>query len=288
MNLGRAKTILIYAFLGLNLLLCYHLFGGALRESTRIRVSGKEWRHVEEQLAENGYILEAKVDRAFRKSSFLTVSPSAVLEERARELYGAAAVSSGDSTALLYEGRGARLRVFPGGPVQLELIPGAPFTEKAASVDEEGTAALLGRYLQEQGLAPAGICLDRLMHSGEKTVYYYLQSYEGRLLFSGYLKAVVEKSALVEVEAYLLELETPLQEREMEVITAARALLRLIELLGPASPSRRIVKADLGFYSLEYDAEKWEMPPVWRFLFDDGESCLINAFTGNLEPETSN
>ncbi|NLA26320.1 MAG: hypothetical protein GX878_02885, partial [Firmicutes bacterium] len=48
------------------------------------------------------------------------------------------------------------------------------------------------------------------------------------------------------------------------------------------------VKAELGFYSRDYDAEEWEVPPVWRFLFEDGEISYINAFTGNLELETSN
>lgn len=287
MNLGRAKTILIYAFLGLNLFLCYHLFGGALRESARLWVTGKEWRHIEEQLAESGYLLETRVDRAARKSAFLTVSPSAVLEKKALELYGAAVPPpQGSGAPLLYEGEGVRLCYFPGGPLQLELLPGVALAGEAA--DEAGTAALLERYLQEQGFAPAGLCYDRLTRSGGKTVFHYLQKDEGRLLFSGYLNAAVEGGALVELEAYLLEPETPLQEREMDVITAARALVRLVELLGPASPPRRIVKADLGFYSRKYDAERWEMPPVWRFLFDDGESCFINAFTGNLEPETSN
>ncbi|NMD41948.1 MAG: hypothetical protein GYA86_01395 [Firmicutes bacterium] len=290
MNIGRAKTILIFAFLGLNLLLCYHLFGDSLRQSSRLKVTGKEWRHIEEQLAESGYILEAKLDGGTRKSSFLTVSPSAMLEQRARELYAAAAVPPESAGAPpLHEGGEALLRVFPGGLVRVTLTPGVSFAGGAAAAGEPAeTAALLERYLLDRELAPAGICYDRLERTGEKTNFYYLQSYEGMLLFSGYLKAVVENNVLVEIEGYLLQPESSLQEREMEVITAARALSRLGELLGPGSPSRRIVKVDLGFYSREYDAERWEIPPVWRFLFDDGESCFINAFTGNLEPESSN
>lgn len=74
----------------------------------------------------------------------------------------------------------------------------------------------------------------------------------------------------------------------MEVIPATEALLRMVEVLGPSTRPVRITKVDLGFYSCEYDAEKWEVPPVWRFLFENGESCFINAFTGNLEREISN
>ena len=98
----------------------------------------------------------------------------------------------------------------------------------------------------------------------------------------------MENNTLTALELSLLEPKKPLQGQGMEVISSARALLRLIEIRGASSPPRQIVKADLGFYSRSYDADEWEMPPVWRFLFDSGESIFINAFTGNLEPETSN
>ena len=289
MNLSRAKTILIYAFLGLNLFLCFQLFGEELLNPLRVRVSRNEWRYVEEQLANNGYILETKVDRSVRKSAFLTVSPSATVKETVRKHFNIPATfTTGPGEVHLYMGREAQLRVYPGGLLRVDLTPGFPLLQERAVADETVLVSLTERYLQENGLALAEIRFDHLVRSGKKTVLHYVQIFEGMPLFSGYLKAILENNTLLAVEIYLLEPETPLEEREMEVIPAARALLRLTELLGPSAPPRRIVKADLGFYSREYDAEKWEMPPVWRFLFDNGESCFINAFTGNLEPETSN
>lgn len=60
MSLNRAKTILICAFLGLNLFLCYHLFGGEIRKLAPVAVSAGEMRDAERRLAEYGYVLEAK------------------------------------------------------------------------------------------------------------------------------------------------------------------------------------------------------------------------------------
>lgn len=289
MNIGRAKTILIYAFLGLNLFLCYQLFGGGFKELARARVAGKQWRYVEEQLSESGYIVEARVDHSTRKGSFLTVSPSGAPERIIRERFDLPSTPAIDPEGvLLYQGKGAGLRVSPGGAIRLELTPGLPLPEEIAAADEKMIASLIEQHLRENRLVTTGIAYDHMTRAGKKTILHYVQTCGEMFLFSGYLKVLMENNIIVGLDMYLLEPETSPGDREMEVISAARALGRLIEILESDLPSRRIVKADLGFYSCEYDAEKWEVPPVWRFLFDNGENCFINAFTGNLEPETSN
>jgi len=107
MNLSRAKTILIFAFLGLNLFLCFYLFGNALSEPLRMRVSRKQWREIEEQLERNGYTLAAQVDRSARKSAFLTVSPSKAPEKAIRERFALSPIPSTDSAVHFYS-RGGR------------------------------------------------------------------------------------------------------------------------------------------------------------------------------------
>ena len=289
MNLSRAKTILIYAFLGLNLFLCFFLFGDLFKKPLQMRVSHKQWHQIKEQVGESGYLVAARVDRAARKSAFLTVSPSDDPERAIRSRFEMIPGSSADPDGSLYfRGEEARLKVLPGGPLQLELTPGKPLSKEVAAVDEKAMAALVERYLKENKLVPAEIRYDHMTASGSKTVLHYRQTVGGASLFSGYLDAILENNTLMALEIYLLEPEPRARGREMEIIPAARALLRLVEILGPSSSPKRIIKVDPGFYSRQYDAEKWEVPPVWRFVFDNGDSCFINAFTGNLEPETSN
>ncbi len=69
----------------------------------------------------------------------------------------------------------------------------------------------------------------------------------------------------------------------MEVISAAEAVCRVVREIGPSLQPRRIVQVSLGFYSQEYNAERWEVPPVWRIMLDRGETYYINALTGNRE-----
>jgi len=73
--------------------------------------------------------------------------------------------------------------------------------------------------------------------------------------------------------------------RETEVISPTEALTNLVKELGPSDEPRQIIQVNLGYFSGEYDAEKWEMPPVWRVVLDDEQYYYVNAFTGNLEQD---
>ena len=278
MNLSRAKTILICAFLGLNLLLCYHLFGEEMGRLTRVAVSAAELRRAVRQLEEAGYLLEAKIDRSARKSAFLTVFPYHEAGEMLRAKFAPAAAPQAWT---------AGTRVYESGEAQVELPPtGLGRVEFKAGRELAGNqepVAAVELQLKEWGLLYPEARFDYLEGSGERGVVHYVQLCRDMPLYSGYLKAFLENNRLWAVEIYWLQADEPLPEKVMEVIPATEALLQMAEHLGPSPHPRRIVKAELGFYSRDYDAEKWEVPPVWRFLFEDGESCFVNAFTGNLE-----
>lgn len=284
MNIGRAKTILIYAFLGLNIFLCYHLFIDDARKSAWVAVSPAELRRVEKQIGEYGYTLDAKVDCAVRKGSFLTVAPSREMELLLRRHFAAAAVqAAGSEEARIYAGEEAVIAVYPGGAIRVEFTPGKELLKEGVLPEEQELSSAFERYLQGEGPLFPAARFDHMSKWGDRIILHYLQIHEGRPLYSGYLKAHLGNNTLLALDAYWLDPESSHQGREMEVIPVTEALLKLIEVLGPSRQTRRIIKADLGYYSLEYDAEEWEVPPVWRFLFDDGESCFINAFTGNPE-----
>lgn len=289
MNLSRAKTLLICAFLGLNLLLCYHLFGGEIRKLTRVAVSAAELRQTVRQLEDYGYLLETKADRAVRKSAFLTVAPLWEVGEKLREEFTAAAApESGPSGAIFYDGDEAKVKLYPAGLARVEFNSGQALPDEVSFSNDQELTSAFELFLQELGPAFSEARLDYLERYGEEAVLHYVQLFEDMPLYSGYLTAFLENNRLQALEIYWLVPDKPLQEKEMEVIPVTEALLKMAEYLGPSTQPRRIIKAELGFYSCEYDAEKWEVPPVWRFLFEDGESCFINAFTGNLEREISN
>ncbi len=284
MNLERAKSIFIFVFLGLNLFLGYHLFWSDALRLARVAVSKEELRRTEAKLAGQNYFIDAVICRTVQTSAFLTVSPC--LDKQAEivsRITGILPHPVQLEDALLYRGQGREVKVYPSGLIQIFFEPGEYLAEGSSGLEERKLLLAVDDFLLGQGLKQAQAQFNYVERTPNRLTVHYYQNYHGTPLFAGYLKVTVEGERVTAIELYWLEpLESPL-ERKMEVIPVTEALLRLVEELGPSPLPRRIVKAELGFFSREYNAEKWEVPPVWRFLTDDQCEFFVNAFTGNLE-----
>lgn len=69
-------------------------------------------------------------------------------------------------------------------------------------------------------------------------------------------------------------------------VPAQTALLRLaghLESIG--APGGTITGVTLGYYTGEYQADAWEVPPVWRLDLADRRFFYVNALTGELESD---
>ncbi len=286
MNLGRAKTVLIYAFLGLNIFLGYHLFWSNVGKFTQPAVTAADLQQVQNYLVENNYYLMTEVNRSAQQSAFLTVTPGQHLLEEVIAVYHNEAVIQEDNGFIYYRTPGRELTVHPSGLIQLEFQPGLFAAEQSASLEDRELSRLVQQLLRENFILPDHARFDYIDRDlAGRLVLHFYQELGGIPLFAGYLKVLMERDRILSVELYWLDLMEWSREREMEVIPATDALTKLVEELGPSPQPRNIVKAELGYFSREYNAEMWEVPPVWRILMEDGSAYYVNAFTGNLETD---
>lgn len=288
MNLGRAKLILIIAFAGLNIFLAYQLFWPDFGRLTGAAVTSEELRETEQELSESNYILDASFDRAARTSDFVPVSPSreirhellydliksgVQIEETDRAIYYRA-----DDRLVINHTSGLLQVYFDNDTLLLEETP--------ADLDESDLIEQIASVLEEQHLLPAHKKYDYLEKKEDGSmVLHFHQLLENKPIYSGRLKVAVDGAQIRAVEIYWLEPGERIPAREMEVISPTEALKNLVAELGPSPEERSIKKIELGYYSGEYDAEKWEIPPVWRIVLDNNKYYYINAFTGNLEED---
>lgn len=288
MNLGRAKAILIIAFIGLNLFLGYHLFWPDFGRLTSVAVTAEEMRITEAILKNNNYFLEASLDRAIQTSDFLTVSSTSDIQ---MQIMGRLI----EKGALVQEFEGASIYITTGettvfnssGLTQILYDPGIFIAEDSINLELSELKSLVEQFINEKELMPEGIVFDYLekTEAGSMILYYY-QVLDNMPIFAGQLKVIIESDNIKAVEIYWLKLIERGPVREMEVISATEALTNLVKGLGPNSEPRMINRIDLGYFSGEYDAEKWEIPPVWRVVLDGQDCYYINAFTGNLEQDS--
>lgn len=288
MNLGRAKTILIIAFIGLNIFLGYHLFWSEFGRLTTVAITSDDLQETETYLNENNYFLEAPLDRSVNVSDFLTVAPAASFQGDVLQLFikkGAKKVEADNAAA--YQVDNMTAYVYSGGLTRIVFEPGNVLSDNGSEQEEQQLKDKVEQFLSEVLLTPEGIAYDHMEVTGTgDVILQYYRVLEGVPIFASHLQVFIESGELALIEIYWLDPTENDPPREMEVISATDALKNLVELLGPSEDPVDITGVELGYFSAEYDAEKWEIPSVWRIQLEDHVYYYINAFTGNIEQDT--
>ena len=288
MNLGRAKLVLIIAFVGLNLFLGYHLFWPDFGRLTRVAITAEEMRITEVMLKENNYSLAVPLVRSIQTIDFITVSPAVGFQNKIRDRLNEEGVLyiEQDDNLMVYYGEDENVFIYPTGLIKVTYEPGYFISDGLINQEQREIRSKIELFLENKALKPEGIVFDYLerVESGQVIIYYY-QVNDNIPIYSGYLKVVIDFDKIIEVEVFWLESLERSPVREIEVIAATVALTNLVKEIGSSSEPQKIKQVDLGFFSHEYDAEKWEIPPVWRIILEGPQIYYVNAFTGNLEQE---
>ncbi|MDY6825878.1 MAG: two-component system regulatory protein YycI [Bacillota bacterium] len=287
MNLGQAKLILIIVFTGLNLFLAYYLFWPDFGRLTRVAITVEDLKMTQAVLNENNYFLEASFNRAVQTSDFLTVTPSAELQQHILMHFIAegAQINYNDNT-IYFNCEGERAVVYSNGLIQIFYEPGLEINTNSSLVSEQEIRSNIESILLEKAVMPEGFSYDYIEENenGKVNLFYY-QILNEMPVFAGQMKVVLKEQKIVSVDIYWLDMVERIPSREMEVISATDALNNFVTEMGPSPEPKHIKEVTLGYFSGEYEAEKWEIPPVWRIVLDDHTHYFINAFTGNLEQE---
>ena len=175
---------------------------------------------------------------------------------------------------------GNKLIVRKGGSISLKLKEGSKVQNSNSGSREEIIQSAQERI---EGISFMKNFIYDYVQEGQKgPVLNFRQEYDSFPLYAGYLQLFMHGHKPEECYLYCLE-PIGFAEQKREAIPPSTALLRLIEAYKGGVRQARIIDFSLGYYSQEYDAERWEIPPVWRIRLDNGEVYYINAFTGNLE-----
>lgn len=281
--------ILIIAFAGLNIFLAYHLFWPDMGRLTRVKVSAEDLDNLEVVLEENNYHLQVSLDRAARKANFLSVS-TAFEFQRALILRmlenGAELKHTGEGTFCRNDEQSVVIE--PTGLIKVYFTPAKELGQGFAEADRPLQTSAVEDFLDKQSLKPQGLAFDYVAEEDRSgTVWHYYQVIDEGPVFTGNLKVYTEEDKVRRVEVYWLDLVESDQGKEMEVISAVEAVRSLVRDLGPAAEESLITEVRLGHFSAEYDAEKWEIPPVWRIVLQNDLIYYINAFTGNPERKSA-
>jgi len=293
MDFSRAKTVLILVFFCLNLFLGYQILEAYQVVSVPGDWHGDVVNHkerLEQALEEHNYELKGKLPRKTYEKAFLMVNPPSVHESKIKDRFlkeeseeVSRKTTSEKRTYQHFEGT---LTVYNTGFYSFEPSPGNVDNKSEEGVALQEAKNIAEDFMEEYQLKADNARQDLVIeHEEDKFKVYYYQEWNGIPVYASYVMVKVSEGKVSRVESYWLEPDGTEEGRKMEVLPAASALVRFLEEKGASYQGRVIKEVELGYYSREYDAEQWEMPPVWRVVMKDGEVYFLNAFTGNLENE---
>lgn len=291
MDFSRAKTVLIAAFFILNLFLIYQIWLEDGGDNPVLFGQKEEVSRLEAALQQAALTLETALPRGGVRAAHLVAMPwQPVMEEIIHHLWHALEHKDEQQPLLLAEPHFLKIN-------SNHNTTSYRFENYEVLVQREGS--LLVRHgLQGLAREQIGIAADEIIkqlsflhdfvydykaEDKERLILNYRQDYEGFPLYAGYLQFSYREGDDGEISLYRIE---PLgfAEQQREVIPPSTALWRFLETYTARDGlPTAIIDFSLGYYSEEYDAERWEIAPVWRIRLRNGEIYYINAFTGYLE-----
>lgn len=289
MDISRAKTVMIIAFLILNVFLLQQLWQEEGGHLLPLDLNGETSR-LEIALEEANLTLEAPLPRGGERMAHLFVEPKKydtqgikewladrLLEgEEEEDAALVERVEAGENESV-YGLKDYRITFGREGIVTLEKEEDTGETPHTASEIQEGVEEFFeGLPLFDDFVFDFGV------QRNDKLSVFYHQEYEGVPLYAGYARVKAEPGGAWTAQLYSLE-PLGLADQDREVISPAAALLRFVEDYGDSASQQKIEEVALGYYSQEYDAQRWEIPPTWRIRLENGEVFYVNAFTGYVE-----
>lgn len=284
----KARAILIAAFTLVNAFLAYQLWGGPGRLAGALVPSlPAQLQEVRDRLAAGNIQLASSIPTAVPPLTFLRVKrPEPDLDSLIRVFF-----ADRDGVIIRAEGKTVVVRT---GAEDIKLSPRGTLVYRNQGLSAGAADGGLDRgaarqkaeeFLRERYGLPADARPDFAVPVGDGSRYKveYVQHREGLPVFSGRISLTVSAAGVEELTADWLILEGA-SGASKKVIPATEALLRLAGHLEAEDEQGVIFESiQLGYYSPAYDAEEWDVPPVWRVRTAADETYYINAFTGELE-----
>ena len=251
MDWSRTKTILIWAFLLLDLFLGYQVYVTRISFSNDKEVAQGEKGNIELYLNQQNITLATEVPQDTPEMANLNA-----------EYVGINPVS---------------LQEMPGLQATMEKMSLAAKLDPPLQIRGQITPNELLRQIGPRLMYGDQYSAD--MHQSNQTRLLYWQMYNKMPVFVAPLDVYLDNGTILGYRQTFYHIREQ-QSGGRQVISGYVALQSLVEKQ-IIEPGERIESVTLGYYG-SYDADIQTLAPVWRVIHD-GKQHFVNAFTGTLE-----
>lgn len=279
MDWKRAIKILITSFIIVNIALIANL---NLRKLPKVRnVAKKEAYDEAEILDSRGIVLKTKMPQEGRPQSFLEVKHVNKDKDFYIKLFFGEDIPqvNYDKNKITYIKGQKQLDFTNNGIIHYK------HQQKSKTKDnlsKKEAVKYAEDFIKNHGGLPADAVLGNIFYDKKNKEYHikYVQEFDDFILTNSYIKVTVAFGQIKSFEKCWLE-PIEYQGEEKNVISPLSAVLKAAD--EKQKGTKVITIIEQGFYSKLYNADSWQMAPVWIIGFEDGKTYYINAYTGQLE-----
>ena len=278
----RAITILIVSFVVLNIAMILNLW---LRDrpDQQFALSPNQKAQIIETLKQKGVTLEVDIPDEGRPQALLEVALPKLDEKKIlQNFFGKDAKPN-----LIHTQDG---RKFTYGSKQL-IITDHGFITFLNNDDrviwpnltrEQAETEAMNFMMATKSISGNAI-LDRVTFDSESKGYLleYVSYYDNFFVQNSYATVLVTPLGIKSYYQCWLE---PLGYvgKKRSVLSPLTAILRVINERDTQQPIV-ITQIQQGYYSKQYDADKWQVAPVWKIQLGNEDTYFVNAYTGEME-----
>lgn len=248
MDWSKAKSILILAFLTLNVFLAYQLIEAKGEQSQNQEVSLDTQRELTELSSDKQISIPGKLPENTPNVSYLQAEPLGLDPLRKRD---------------------GRWRITPSGGYTLKFQ--TPLETKGDLQEA------LKTYVP-------GLEHYKNLGGPDRNQAIFHQVWNGRPIYDGRLTVTMKKGKVTELELTPLQIQSDDNTATRPGWSAQNALVTLIKS-GQIENGAVVADVTLGYHGQSYDGDKRLLSPVWR-IETDHTTFFVNAITGASEADT--
>jgi len=278
----KAIAILVASFIILNVFLVFNLWFKEKPMAEFKLTSGQQFE-IKQYLMERGVILKVDDLKEGRPQSLLEVSFQKVDEKKALEsFFGKKALPQINKTqdGRIYTFEKQQLIITDNGFITYFNNEDQIIWPNLTKEQAENEAA---NFIKNHGSMPADAVLDKVTYDEKSQGYLleYVRYYDNFFIDNSYVTMLVTPSG---IKTYYQCWLKPLGYigKKRGVISPLTAIMRVINEV-QAENQISITRVQQGYYSKLYDANRWQVAPVWKIELNDGDIYYVNAYTGEME-----
>lgn len=283
MDWKKAIRILIISFVVLNIALLINLY--IRKKPTAKQVTKNEAYDeiydIEEILDSRDIKIETEVPQDGRCQCFLEVEHESIDKDLYENLFfgGETPQIRQDPDKITYIKGQRQLDIANNGVITYSNKSEGQDVKRNITEDEAVESA--AKFIKRHGGLPKDAVLNNVVYD-EKTGDYHVEfvrEYDGFLLVNSYIKVIINSNQIKNFErCWLVPLNYHGEEKD--VVSPFTAILRAAD---EKQGLKTIAFIKQGFYSKLYNANSWQMAPIWIIGFEDGKRYYVNSYTGQLE-----